>query len=246
MAYENDRFTLSQDWELPIPGFFIVTPKRCIDTLSELTKEERDEMFEITDRTIKILRENNINPGEELEAFYVNEYYKACEQLYRSDEQKYYETFLQDYLEIVKTCDNLLIPYYNIPDSVKNNVADAKYSAFRSYNYYTNHSEHGIKSLFRQSGAADPERLNNYYMAQLKEHRRDTAYLNRAINVLNENNCSQTPAFYSYCEASYMINPTYMNCIGCAFASKEDGLRDDMINYFMGYDLRFKIFDIIP
>ena len=58
MAYENDRFTLSQDWELPIPGFFIVTPKRCIDTLSELTKEERDEMFEITDRTIKILREN--------------------------------------------------------------------------------------------------------------------------------------------------------------------------------------------
>ena len=31
MAYENDRFTLSQDWELPIQGFFIVSPKRHIE-----------------------------------------------------------------------------------------------------------------------------------------------------------------------------------------------------------------------
>lgn len=60
MAYENDRFTLSQDWELPIPGFFIVSPKRCIDTLSGLTKKERDEMFEIVDRTIRILRNHKV------------------------------------------------------------------------------------------------------------------------------------------------------------------------------------------
>ena len=35
MAYENDNFTLSQDWELPIEGFLI-------------------------DKTIKILRENDV------------------------------------------------------------------------------------------------------------------------------------------------------------------------------------------
>ena len=29
MAYENDNFTLSQDWELPIEGFLIVSPKKC-------------------------------------------------------------------------------------------------------------------------------------------------------------------------------------------------------------------------
>ena len=28
MAHENDNFTLSQDWELPIEGFFVVSPKR--------------------------------------------------------------------------------------------------------------------------------------------------------------------------------------------------------------------------
>ena len=60
MAYENDRFTLSQDWELPIKGFFIVSPKRHIEKLSELTAEERNEMFYIVDKTVKILRDNNI------------------------------------------------------------------------------------------------------------------------------------------------------------------------------------------
>ena len=60
MAYENENFTLSQDWELPILGFFIVSPKRHIEKLEELTKLERDEMFDIVDKTIKILRKNNI------------------------------------------------------------------------------------------------------------------------------------------------------------------------------------------
>ena len=60
IAYENDKFTLSQDWELPIEGFLIVSPKRHIEKLSELTIDERNEMFEIVDKTIKILRNNNI------------------------------------------------------------------------------------------------------------------------------------------------------------------------------------------
>ena len=42
MAYENENFVLSQDWELPIPGFFIVSPKRCIDKFEELSTEEKE------------------------------------------------------------------------------------------------------------------------------------------------------------------------------------------------------------
>lgn len=60
MAYENDKFTLSQDWELPIQGFFVVSPKKCIEKFEELTKVEKIEIFEIVDKTIKILRDNNI------------------------------------------------------------------------------------------------------------------------------------------------------------------------------------------
>lgn len=60
MAYENDNFTLSQDWELPIVGFFIVSPKKHIEKLEELSNNERNEMFDIVNETIKVLRQNKI------------------------------------------------------------------------------------------------------------------------------------------------------------------------------------------
>ena len=60
MAYENDNFTLSQDWELPIQGFFVISPKRHVEKLSELSKDERIEMFEIVNKTVEILRKNHI------------------------------------------------------------------------------------------------------------------------------------------------------------------------------------------
>ncbi len=59
MAYENERFTMSQDWELPIKGFFIVSPKRHVEKLCELSEEERNEMFSIVNKTSSILREKN-------------------------------------------------------------------------------------------------------------------------------------------------------------------------------------------
>lgn len=60
MAYENENFTLSQDWELPIEGFMVVSPKRCIEKFANLTEKERIEIFDITNKTIEILRENKI------------------------------------------------------------------------------------------------------------------------------------------------------------------------------------------
>ena len=179
-----------------------------------------------------LLRKHNIDPGTEVEGIYLNEYYKACEDLYRTDETKYYEQFLSDYLEIVRVCDNLLIPYYDIPDSIKLNPSDPEYRMFNSYNYWTNHATQGIKALFKNSGAATPERLNQYYLARLDEHKTDTAYLNRAIEILNENGAFQTKAYYDYCSASYKVRPTYRNCIGNALSCKESEKYDDMVRYY--------------
>lgn len=181
-----------------------------------------------------MLRERNVDPGQELEAAYVSEYYRTCEELYKSNEEKYYEQFLQDYLEIVQTCDNLLIPYWDVPDSIKNDQSNSMYLQFRAYNYETNHHEKGIKARFKKSGAAAPEKLSAYYMARLKDHKNDVEYLNKAINLMNENEgCTQTEAFYSYCKASNVIKPTYLNCIGCAFSSRALNMRQEMINYFL-------------
>lgn len=60
MAYENEKFTLSQDWELPIEGFLVVSPKRCVEKFADLTEEERIEIFDITYKAINILREHKV------------------------------------------------------------------------------------------------------------------------------------------------------------------------------------------
>ena len=60
MAYESDLVTMSQDWELPIPAFFVVSPKRCVETLEELSDEEKEEIGFLIDKTIQIARKNNI------------------------------------------------------------------------------------------------------------------------------------------------------------------------------------------
>ena len=57
-AYENDNFTLSQDWELPIVGSFMLAPKRHVEKLTDLTLEEQKEMFMILSKALKILEEN--------------------------------------------------------------------------------------------------------------------------------------------------------------------------------------------
>jgi len=60
MAYENENFTLAQDWELPIQGFMVLAPKKHIEKLNEFTDSERNEMFEMVNKIIIILREVKI------------------------------------------------------------------------------------------------------------------------------------------------------------------------------------------
>lgn len=42
IAYENEKFILTQDWKLPIPGFFIISPKRHLERVEELSQEEKN------------------------------------------------------------------------------------------------------------------------------------------------------------------------------------------------------------
>lgn len=51
---------MAQDWELPIEGFMIVSPKRHVERLDEFSRDERIEMFDIVDRVISILRERGV------------------------------------------------------------------------------------------------------------------------------------------------------------------------------------------
>jgi diadenosine tetraphosphate (Ap4A) HIT family hydrolase len=60
IIHEDDMLVLAQDWELPIPGFLIVAPRRHVENFCDLTNEERNQMFEVVDKAIRILKQKNI------------------------------------------------------------------------------------------------------------------------------------------------------------------------------------------
>ena len=45
VLFTSKAFTIGQDWECPIPAFFILAPNRKIRTIDELTDEEASEYF---------------------------------------------------------------------------------------------------------------------------------------------------------------------------------------------------------
>ena len=60
ILYNGEYFTLTQDFELPVNGFLIITSKRHIVKYIELTQMERLELQDIIFKALKILEENNI------------------------------------------------------------------------------------------------------------------------------------------------------------------------------------------
>ena len=117
----------------------------------------------------------------------------------------------------------MLMPAYDETDSVKQQQILGKYWHYRDT----------IQKVFKASGAATPERLDDYYGKRLERYRRDAAYMNKAIHLMTENGATDIDAYYAYCETSNILEPTYENCIGCAMLSKRDGLHEDMVKYFL-------------
>ena len=58
--YQDKICVINQDWELPINGFIVVSPIKCVERFDELKKEERAHIFEMVNKVISILRKNDI------------------------------------------------------------------------------------------------------------------------------------------------------------------------------------------
>jgi diadenosine tetraphosphate (Ap4A) HIT family hydrolase len=50
--FRSQYFTVSQDWETPIPGFYIVSPRREVESIADLTDDEAID-FVMTTRQVR-------------------------------------------------------------------------------------------------------------------------------------------------------------------------------------------------
>jgi diadenosine tetraphosphate (Ap4A) HIT family hydrolase len=55
-VFEGKYFEVHQDWEFPIQGFFILVPKRRIDTITDFTREESIEFVNTLIKIRKAMR----------------------------------------------------------------------------------------------------------------------------------------------------------------------------------------------
>ena len=53
----TDLFNVNQDWEVPIPGFFIIAPLRKLKSIDEFTDEEANEFINLIRKVRKGMRD---------------------------------------------------------------------------------------------------------------------------------------------------------------------------------------------
>jgi diadenosine tetraphosphate (Ap4A) HIT family hydrolase len=56
IIFETKNFRVEQDWEVPIPGFFIVAPKKKASSIADFTEKELIEFIKITKEVRKGMR----------------------------------------------------------------------------------------------------------------------------------------------------------------------------------------------
>lgn len=60
ILYKDKYFTITQDFELPIDGFIVISTIRHVEKFTDLTDEERVVLVNLINRSLNILRENQI------------------------------------------------------------------------------------------------------------------------------------------------------------------------------------------
>ena len=57
IIFENENFTIHQDWAIPISGFFILDTKKKIKSFTEFSDKESYEFMDLLVKTRKLMKE---------------------------------------------------------------------------------------------------------------------------------------------------------------------------------------------
>jgi len=60
ILYKDKYFTITQDFELPIDGFIVISTIKHIEKFTDLTNDERITLINLINKTLSILRENKV------------------------------------------------------------------------------------------------------------------------------------------------------------------------------------------
>lgn len=175
---------------------------------------------------MKTVREMKSVEGTEVKGYLLWNYYSACKELYLSDNDKYMEQFLQDYIDCTETCNKMTKFGYDSPDTVAGKEIIKE---------YYNNTYLPIVHDFSKVGVGKKQNLYKYYSSRFEANKDNAAFLEQAIRLMAESSSLDSSAceefddmYYKFCRTSYRIKPSYQNCIGYARECEKNDLREDM------------------
>lgn len=149
---------------------------------------------------MKTVRQQKSVNGTEVEPYLLREYFNACYDLYKSDPERYKVQFLSDYLDCASTCKRL--------------YEEAKTEQEFGYYYNIFYSNGGIKTIFKDTGVANPDSLDAYFRRHFEANKHDLDYVNTAIALMVQNGCipsiDANMCVEQYAEVAY-AHPEKMN-----------------------------------
>lgn len=149
---------------------------------------------------MKTVREQKSVNGTEVEPYLLREFFNTCYDLYKSDPERYKVQFLSDYLDCASTCKRL--------------YEDAETEQQFGYYYNIFYPNGGIKSIFEETGVANPDSLDAYFRRHFEANKHDLDYVNTAIALMAQNGCMPSidanMCIEQYAEVAY-AHPEKMN-----------------------------------
>lgn len=154
------------------------------------------------------VRNQKADGTSELEPYLIEEYFRACNELYMSNKDKYRVQYLTDYLDCSNTIQSLC-------EGAKRfeNKEQASGEYFRWFNII----DQSIKPLFDMSFAGNPDSLDHYFKGKYDIYKDSIGYVNNAIELMMRNGCmpmaEKSRCIEKYAEIAYN-NPSTLTYYG--------------------------------
>ncbi|MCF0188187.1 MAG: tetratricopeptide repeat protein [Bacteroidaceae bacterium] len=151
--------------------------------------------------------------GKDVPYYALDTYMRVSYALYKTDNNKYREQFLQDYLSCREVCELMLEQAKVETDQAKAQKIVTTYDPVLQL----------CDALFAESGAGDREQIIAIFTPKVEENKGNITYLKKALTLMAENNCDDTDCYYAAAEYAYQLEPTYESAIGTAQKLTLDG-----------------------
>ena len=169
---------------------------------------------------LEALNEGDVNS----EYYLVTDLMKISSALYKANNEKYREDFIQDYL----FSSDLIAKIYT-------KTAEATYKDEETRDKMVNAvsaTKENVDAYFINSGAADCDQLQNIYGQKVEDNKDNIEYLRKVIAVMGLLNCTESDAYYAASEYAHNIEPTAESAAGCAYRYLKRGDSAKCLEFF--------------